>query len=258
MNTIKLLRKLAYYFPKSIKSHGDHVGLMTGKLKENTNTILLCLDFDDVVYTKMNEMKVKPDLILTHHPFIYGTKYRVFQHDLIKKDLCERIDKLDIPVYSMHTNFDTGKNGMNDALAEALGLIDVKPLDTCLMARGGKLKQEMEIHDFAKYANKCLNIEYSHLINGGNKTIRSVAILGGGGSYKYINALNEGYDIYISGDTPHHIRRDVIAYKYNYLDVSHEIERIFMKQMRKILISIDPSLNIIIVDHEELPELIVS
>ncbi len=257
MNTIKLLRKLATRFPKSIASHGDHIGLMTGKLPLEVNSILLCLDFDDIVYEQLSKMSDKPDLILTHHPFIYGTKYRVFKHDLVKKDLSDRIDRMGIPVYSMHTNFDTGNGGMNDALAEALKLQNIKPLDTCLMARGGTLEKEMDIVEFSKYANKCLNISYSHLIHAGKDTIKSVAILGGGGSYKYINAMNEGYDIYISGDTPHHIRRDVIAYKYNYLDVSHEVERIFMYQMKKLLLEIDNSLKITIVDHEQLPELIV-
>ena len=257
MNTIKLLRKLATRFPKSIASHGDHIGLMTGKLPEDVNSILLCLDFDDIVFVELEKMEHKPDLILTHHPFIYGTKYRVFKHDEVKKELCERIDKMGIPVYSMHTNFDTGKDGMNDALAEALNLKNITPLETCQMARGGMLDKEMDIHEFAKYANKYLHISYSHLIHGGKDVIKSVAILGGGGSYKYVNAMNEGYDIYISGDTPHHIRRDVIAYKYNYLDVSHEVERIFMYQMKKLLFEIDGGLEITIVDHEQLPELIV-
>lgn len=256
MKTISLLRNLAKRFPKSLRSHGDHVGLMTGKLKEETNTIVLCLDFDDIVLKQMEELKIKPDLILTHHPFIYGTRYRVLSHDPIKKELTEKIDSLDIPVYSMHTNFDTGKDGMNDALANALGLINVHPLETVSMARGGELKEPMEIHDFAKYANKYLSIEYSHLIHAGKDMIKKVAIIGGGGSYKYINALNEGYDIYISGDTPHHIRRDIVLNKFNYLDVSHEVERIFMKQMDKILHEIDPNIKTIIIDHEKLPELI--
>lgn len=256
MNTIKLLRQLAKRFPKSIATHGDHVGLMTGKLKEDTKNIVLCLDFDDVAYDKLSSLKNKPDLILTHHPFIYGTKYRVFMHDEAKKNLCEKIDKKNIPVYSMHTNFDTGKDGMNDALANALHLKNIIQLETCHMARGGELEKPMEIHEFAKYANKCLNIEYSHLVFAGKKMIKKVAIIGGGGSYKYLNAMNENYDIYISGDTPHHIRRDVIAYHFNYLDVSHEVERIFMPQMKKILLEIDPTLNVEIINHEELPELI--
>ena len=256
MNTIKLLRNLAKRFPKSLADHGDHVGLMTGRLKEDTHTVLLCLDFDEIVYEKILQMKDKPDLILTHHPFIYGTKYHVFKYCEFKRIVCEKIDALGIPVYSMHTNFDKGVGGMNDALAEALELQDIHPLETCYMARGGRLKEPMNIRDFAYYANKKLHMEYSHLVHGGKDTVETVAVLGGAGSYKYKNAMEEGYDIFITGDTPHHIRRDVLAQHYNYLDMPHEVEKIFVPQMKKILLSIDPSLKVIEVDHEALPELI--
>ena len=36
----------------------------------------------------------------------------------------------------------------------------------------------------------------------------------------------------------------------------NEIEKIFMKKKKKILLNIDPDLNIIIVDHEKIPTLI--
>ena len=256
MEKIKLFRELAKRFPKSIKSRGDRIGLMTGKLPDNINHILLCLDFDGFVLEMVKKMDKKPDLILTHHPFIYGPRMTVLNHNETKRCVCEAIDKLGIPVYSMHTNFDTGRDGMNDALAAALKLQNVRPLEKCKIARGGELEKPMEIHEFALYANKCLKIEYSHLINAGKKIIETVAIIGGGGSREYSCALKEGYDLYISGDTPHYIRRDVIAARYNYLDVSHEIERIFMPQMKKILLEIDPTLEVKIIDHEVIPELI--
>ena len=256
MEKIKLFRELAKRFPKSIKNRGDRVGLMTGKLPEQINHILLCLDFDEEVLNLVKKMEKKPDLILTHHPFIYGPRQRVLKHNDIKRFVCEEIDKLNIPVYSMHTNFDTGRGGMNDALAEVLNLKNIQPLQNCVMARGGELEKAMEIHDFALYANKRLKVEYSHLINAGKKEIKRVAIVGGGGSRDYCYALKEGYDIYISGDTPHYRRRDVIAAHFNYLDVSHEVERIFMPQMKKLLLEIDPTLKIEIIDHEIIPELI--
>lgn len=256
MNTVKLLRNLAKRFPKSIKTPGDYVGLMTGKLPEEVHNILLCLDFDDIVYDEILKLEKKPDLILTHHPFIYGTKYQVLKRSEIKRSLVERIDALRIPVYSMHTNFDCGNGGMNDALAEALGLQNIKPLETCNMARGGSLPKEMDVHEFAKYATQCFNIEYSTLVTAGKQKIKTVAVLGGAGSYKYYNAMMEGYDIFISGDVPHHIRRDTIAFGYNFLICAHEIEKIFMPQMKKLLLEIDNSLEIQIVDHEKLPELI--
>ena len=256
MEKIKLFRELAKRFPKSIKSRGDRIGLMTGKLPDQINHILLCLDFDEEVLNMVRKMEKKPDLILTHHPFIYGPRQHVLKRSEIKRNVCEGIDALGIPVYSMHTNFDTGRDGMNDALARALNLQDIKRLELCPMARGGRLEKPREIHEFALYANKCLKVEYSHLINAGKKIIETVAIIGGGGSREYSCALKEGYDIYISGDTPHYIRRDVIAAHYNYLDISHEIERIFMPQMKKILLEIDPTLEVEIIDHEVIPELI--
>jgi putative NIF3 family GTP cyclohydrolase 1 type 2 len=145
---------------------------------------------------------------------------------------------------------------MNDALAQALNLKNIRPLEGCKMARGGELEKEMEIHDFAFYANKCLKIEYSHLINAGKKNIKTVAIIGGAGSREYVTAMLEGYDIFISGDIPHHARRDIIAAHYNFLDMSHEIEKIFMPQMKKLLLEIDSTLKVDIIDHEIIPELI--
>ena len=55
---------------------------------------------------------------------------------------------------------------------------------------------------------------------------------------------------------PHHARREVISYKFNYLDLPHEIEKIFMEQMKMILLEINPSLEIISLDHEVLPKVI--
>ena len=52
MKTKTLLKKLAKYFPKSLAESYDHVGLQCGKIKEETNTILLCLDYDEEVFRK--------------------------------------------------------------------------------------------------------------------------------------------------------------------------------------------------------------
>lgn len=256
METNRLFRKLACKFPKSIAEKWDRIGLQTGKLPSNINSILLCLDFDEFVLNKVKQMKVKPDLILTHHPLIFGTRVHVFKRNQIKKEIVEAIDKLGIPVYSMHTNFDSGEGGMNDALAESLHLNDVAKLEKLKMARGGKLSKAMEIHEFAKYVNECFKIEYSHLINAGKKQIKTVAIIGGGGSRDFRAAMLENYDIFISGDISHSTRREIIANHYNFLDVSHEVERIFMPTMKKILLDMDPTMKIEIIDHEELPELI--
>ena len=255
MKTKLLLRQLANRFPKRYaKMNHDYVGLMTGKLPEEVHKIVLCLDFDQDVLPLIKENK--PDLIMTHHPFIYGTKHRVFKWDKLKEELCREIDALGVPVYSMHTNFDTGKDGMNDALAEALELENIYAPEKDIMMRIGELKEAMPVEEFAKFAKARFDVDYGLLIAEGNPMIKKVAVVGGAGSRAWNIARDEGCDIFISGDTPHHIRRSIILEKFNYLDLPHEIEKIFMPQMKKILLSLDPTLEILMVDHEELPKVI--
>ena len=219
------------------------------------NCYILEESFDD--YLEKNDLFNKIDLIITHHPFIFGTKYKVFKYDENKKELCALIDEKDIPIYSYHTNFDEGKDGMNDALAKRLELIDIKPLESDPMARGGKLPFEMNIEDFAKYAMNKFDVDYSMLLNYGKSTIKSVAVVGGGGWRSFSIAMKENYDIFISGDIPHHGRREVISNKYNYLDMPHEIEKIFMEAFKNKLHEIAPDIEVISIDHEKLPKIIL-
>ena len=255
MKTNILLNKLAKKFPKRYaKDNHDFVGLMVGHKPEEVSKIALVLDLDEIVFDRIKE--AKPDIVITHHPFIYGYKSKVLKYDLMKKELYDKLEELNITVYSYHTNFDTGVDGMNDALANALGLKNIYTPDKDIMMRIGELDSDMEVHEFAKYANRCLGVDYSLLINNGSSLIKKVGIIGGGGSRSYKIAQEEGCDIYISGDAPHHVRREIVTNNFNYLDMPHEIEHIFMPQMKKILLDIDSTLEVITFDHEIIPEVI--
>ncbi len=170
--------------------------------------------------------------------------------------LCEVIDKLGIPVYSFHTNFDAGEGGMNDALCEALNLESVYTPLLNPMMRIGYLHEDTDIFTFADYAKHKLDVNYGLLIHEGKPFIKKIAIIGGGGSRYWEVAKKEDCDIYISGDAPHHVRRDIVNAKFNYLDLPHEIEKIFMPKMEKYLLSIDKDLIIQAFDHERLPKVI--
>ena len=253
MNVI--LRSLAKDFPKRYaKMNHDRVGLMTGKKPDKVKKILLLLDLDWEVFPEVK--RIKPDVIITHHPFIYGTRAKVLKYDESKRLLVEEIDKLGIPVYSFHTNFDTGRGGMNDALAKALNLRKVYTPAKNPMMRIGFLQMPEQAVQFAEKAKMLFRVDYALLINSGSKTVRKIGIIGGGGSRSWPIAKEEGCDIFISGDAPHYVRRDIVNAKFNYLDMPHEIEKIFMPTMKEILLSIDPKLKIEMIDHEKLPKVI--
>ena len=249
-NILNYLYKL---FPLSIaKKNHDYVGLMVGPLKEETSKILLCLDFDGELLPLLDTYK--PDLIITHHPFIYGpSKKEVLSHDPVRKAWYDEIQKRGISLVSMHTNFDEGNGGMNDVLASKLELENIYSPSNAPVMRIGTLKDEMDIHQFVYYAKEKLNVSYGLLTHYGNDTIKSVGIIGGGGASFWKYALENDVDIYISGDAPHYVRRDVTNAHFNYFDVPHEVERVFMPRMEELLKKLDPTLDILVIDHEKEP-----
>lgn len=256
MKTKVLINKLWKMFPSKIaKKYNDYVGLMVPCLKEEVSKIVLCLDVSNEAIKVATETNA--DLIISHHPFIYGKKSSVLKFDKYKKEKYDLLMKKHIAVYSFHTNFDEGVNGMNDALAESLKLNNIRPINNLPIARMGELDEEMDINVFAKYALNCLNLEYCQLINKGKRIIKTVGIIGGAGSGEYQIALENGCDIFLSGDTPYHIRKEISERGLNYLNVDHEIEKIFCNQMKKILLSINKDLEIIVIDDVRQMDLIV-
>lgn len=255
MNSKKLIRALWKRFPiKIARKYHDYVGKMVSALHEDTATVVVCLDVSWHVIQAAEEAGA--DLILSHHPFLYGRRKQVLQ-DPFKKSMYDRLEQDGIPVYSFHTNFDEGSGGMNDALAQKLGLRDIRPIPGLEMARMGELPEPREIDDFARFAVRQLNISYGQLISSDTKKIRTVGILGGAGAREYPFAYAAGCDIYISGDTPYHIRKELIEKGLTYLHLDHEIERIFIPRMKQILLEIDPALRVIECDDVRQARLIL-
>jgi dinuclear metal center YbgI/SA1388 family protein len=115
--------------PKSLAMEGDKIGLHVGTLQKPVKKVMVALDVLESVVDEAIEQGV--DLIVAHHAVIY----RPLKHlrtDLPAGRLYEKLIKHDIAVYTAHTNLDVAVGGINDWLAEAIGLTDVEVLDvTC-------------------------------------------------------------------------------------------------------------------------------
>ncbi len=122
-HVIQYVEKLA---PKSLAMEGDKIGLHVGTLQKPIKKVMVALDvLEDVVDEAIAE---GVDLIVAHHAVIY----RPLKHlrtDLPGGRLFEKLIKHDIAVYTSHTNLDVAEGGMNDWLAEELGLTQVEVLD---------------------------------------------------------------------------------------------------------------------------------
>jgi putative NIF3 family GTP cyclohydrolase 1 type 2 len=88
---------------------------------------------------------------------------------------------------------------------------------------------------FAEMVKTKLGLPYAHLIPAGKPMIRHVALIGGGGAKYYPTAQAEGFDIFLSGDSAHHVRRGIVNAHFNYIEIAHEVETIFIPTMANYL-----------------------
>jgi dinuclear metal center YbgI/SA1388 family protein len=104
----------------------DAVGLVCGNPDAPVRRILLAVD--PVQPVAEEAIARGADLLLTHHPLFLTPVHGVaatsakgrLVHDLVSRG---------VALHVAHTNADAANPGVSDALAAALGLLDVRPLD---------------------------------------------------------------------------------------------------------------------------------
>ncbi|WP_375483221.1 Nif3-like dinuclear metal center hexameric protein [uncultured Jatrophihabitans sp.] len=104
----------------------DAVGLVCGDPAERVDRILLAVDA--VPATVAEAVDNRAGLLLTHHPLLLGGVHGVPADDP-KGGLVHRMIRGRVAHLVAHTNADVADPGVSDALADRLGLTDLRPLD---------------------------------------------------------------------------------------------------------------------------------
>jgi dinuclear metal center YbgI/SA1388 family protein len=120
---IQLMEELA---PKHYAVPDDRIGLQLGSLKKEIRKVLVALDVTDAVVEEA--IREQADLIIAHHAIIFRPLAHL-QTDTPAGKLYAKLIKNDIAVYIAHTNLDVAEGGINDWMAEALGLQDLRNLE---------------------------------------------------------------------------------------------------------------------------------
>lgn len=170
----------------------DNVGLLVGGPDDQVNGVLVALDVTPGAIAAAKA--VNANLILTHHPLIFEP-LRQLDSDTLPYQLAAS----HISVLSAHTNLDKAVGGVNDALAEQLGLHDVR-IAPDGMSRIGSLAAETDLADFTRQVATCLDIPV-HV--SGQGMVRTVAVCGGSGG-DFIPALASLADVFVTGEIRHH------------------------------------------------------
>lgn len=113
---IGMMERLA---PKHYAVEGDKIGLQVGSSAREVKRVLVALDVTPAVVEEAAELGA--ELIIAHHAVIYRPLANL-RTDTPAGALAASLIRNDIAVYISHTNLDTAEGGMNDWMAEALGL----------------------------------------------------------------------------------------------------------------------------------------
>lgn len=109
--------------PKRFAMEGDPVGLHIGQLNRTAEKVLVTLDVNEEVIDEA--IRIGANLIIAHHPPIFRPLKSLLT-DTPQGSMIQKCIKNDIAVYAAHTNLDVAPGGVNDMLAEKLGLVDTK------------------------------------------------------------------------------------------------------------------------------------
>ncbi|WP_075982329.1 Nif3-like dinuclear metal center hexameric protein [Bacillus massilinigeriensis] len=125
INGHELIQLFEAFSPKSLAMEGDKIGLQIGRLNKPITNVMIALDVLEEVVDEAIQKNV--ELIIAHHPFIYRPLQKITT-DTAYGRMIEKLIKHDIAVYAAHTNLDVAKGGVNDLLAQALGLKNTEVL----------------------------------------------------------------------------------------------------------------------------------
>ncbi len=110
--------------PSSAESY-DNVGLQLGRRSAEIRRALVALDLTPEVVSEA--VALGANLIVTHHPPIFNPVRAIRDDDLVGAMLLQLAEHR-IALFAAHTNLDSALGGVSFALADALGLQEVRLL----------------------------------------------------------------------------------------------------------------------------------
>ncbi len=124
MKLKKIISEIENIAPPALALDWDNTGLLIGDEQKQIKKILLTIDITNAVLKEARTKKT--DLILSYHPVIWQGLKTITQNGPGR--IVYELIKSDIAVYSVHTAFDIVKEGVNDMLAEIIGIQNSEPI----------------------------------------------------------------------------------------------------------------------------------
>lgn len=211
--------------PTSMKMDWDNVGLLCGSRGQAVKKILVALDPFESVCREAAEMGA--DLIVTHHPLIFRAPNAVTDDTSLGRSILF-LAQHGISAINAHTNLDCAPGGVNDVLAQTLGLADIQVIAPNGVTEEGQpwglLRQgtvkEQSLSGFLSHVKQALGCEGLRY-TGGGKPVRKVAVGGGSCGGEMGLAIKAGCDTFVTADVRYNQFWDAKEAGLNLIDAGH-------------------------------------
>ena len=210
----------------------DNPGLLVGNGDAEVRRVLVALDPSMRVVCEAQERGA--DLIVTHHPFPFVGMKRFVCGDPAA-DKLSLLLKSGISLIAMHTNLDLAAGGVNDALAEALGLTDIAVAEESGLIRTGELCESLSPEEFCRAVKAKLCAPGVRAVCG-KRPVRRVWV-GGGSCSEFLGAAHRaGADAFVTADCRHHAFLDAEELGMTLIDAGHfATEAVVLPRLRELL-----------------------
>lgn len=173
MITKDIINFLEEKYPRSNAEEWDNVGLLVGNNKKDVKKIQLSIDATEkaVDYAAQNNV----DMIVTHHPLIFKPLKSIVMSELSGRKIIKLIEN-GLNLYSIHTNLDSSKDGLNDYILELLEvkkykIIDINANDeTAGIGRMYTLEEKITILEYADFIKTKMKIKNVRVISNDLKS----------------------------------------------------------------------------------------
>lgn len=237
---ISVLEKIA---PVTLAESWDHVGLQIGASEAAMTGVLVALDVTPEAIECARQQKL--NTLLVHHPLFFKPLHQlVFDTPFAAMVRQAIVGNLNVVV--AHTNYDSAPGGLNDELAQALGLQKIRPLRSASsglrdagLGRVGVLSQAVSLKAFLETVRKTFSLVGLRRVGNAKSKIKTVALCGGSGAFLIDAARQAGAEVFLTGDVKYHDAFDARLHGDVgpvILDAGHfSLEQYAMRQLAKRL-----------------------
>ena len=204
--------------PPYMKEDWDNVGLNCGHMDRPVTKILVALD--PFTHVCQEAKQIGADLLVTHQALIWKPGFITDANTQGRNTLF--LIENGIAHINAHTNLDQASGGVNDVLAEKLGLKNVEivnPKDGVGLMRCGDVT-EQSLESFLAAVKERLGCDGLRYIGSG-KSVHKVAVGGGSCAGGMMEVLAAGCDTFVTADVKYNQFWDAHDLGLNLIDAGH-------------------------------------